>query len=45
LVVSKRLKLVSKKRHDAAVFGHETRQDFLDLAKQYKDVMTKGKIK
>ncbi len=43
LVVSKRSKLVSKTRHDAAVFGHETRQDFLDLAKQYSGIMTKGK--
>ena len=43
LVVSKRSKLVSKKRHDAAVFGYETRQDFLDLAKQYSDIMTKGR--
>jgi hypothetical protein len=43
LVVSKKLKLVSKKRHDAAVFGYETRQAFLDLADQYKDVMTKGR--
>jgi hypothetical protein len=43
LVVSKKLKLVSKKRHDAGVFGYETRQDFLDLAKQYKPIMTGGK--
>ena len=43
LVVSKRSKLVSKKRHDAGVFGYETRQDFLDLAKQYKPIMTGGK--
>lgn len=43
LAVSKRSKLVSKKRHNAAVFGYETRQDFLDLAKQYSGIMTKGK--
>ena len=40
LVVNKKLKLVSKKKHDAGVFGYETRQDYLDLAEQYKDVMT-----
>ncbi len=45
LVVNKKLKLVSKKRHDAGVFGYETRQDFLDLAQQYKTIMTKGKQK
>ncbi len=28
LVVNKKLKLVSKKRHDAGIFGWETRQDF-----------------
>jgi hypothetical protein len=43
LVVNKKLKLVSKKRHDAGVFGYETRQDFLDLAQQYKPIMTGGK--
>ena len=43
LTVNKRFKLVSKKRHDAAVFGHETRQDFLHLAKEYSGIMTKGK--
>ena len=42
LVVNKKLRLVSKKRHDAGVFGYETRQDYLDLADKYKDVMTKG---
>jgi hypothetical protein len=41
LVISKKLKLVSKKRHDAGVFGYETRQDYLDLAKKYENVMTK----
>ena len=41
LVVNKRLKLVSKKRHVAAVAGYENRQVFLDLADQYKDIMTK----
>ncbi len=45
LVVNKRLKLVSKKKHDAGVFGYETRQDYLDLAQQYKPIMTKGKQK
>jgi len=45
LVVNKKLKLVSKKKHDAGVFGYETRQDYLDLAEQYKDIMTKGKKK
>jgi hypothetical protein len=45
LVVNKKLQLVSKKRHDAGVFGYETRQDYLDLAEKYKDVMTKGKKK
>ncbi len=39
------VKLVSKKRHDAGVFGYETRQDYLDLAQQYKPIMTKGKKK
>ncbi len=42
LVVNKKLQLVSKKRHNAGVFGYETRQEFLDLADKYKDVMTKG---
>jgi hypothetical protein len=45
LVVDKKLRLVSKKRHDAGVFGYETRQDYLDLAEKYKDVMTKGQKK
>ena len=45
LVVNKRKQLVSKKRHDAGVFGHETRQEFLDLAQNYKSVMTKGQKK
>jgi hypothetical protein len=45
LVVNKKSKLVSKKRHDAGVFGYETRQDYLDLAKQYSNVMTKGQKK
>jgi hypothetical protein len=45
LVVNKKLQLVSKKRHDAGVFGYETRQDYLDLADKYKDVMTKGQKK
>ena len=45
LVVNKKLKLVSKKRHDASVFGYETRQDYLDLAQQYKPTMTKGQKK
>jgi hypothetical protein len=45
LVVNKKLKLVSKKKHDAGVFGYETRQDYLDLAEQYKDIMTKGQKK
>ena len=45
LVVNKKLKLVSKKRHDAGVFGYETRQDYLDLAQQYDSIMTKGKQK
>ena len=45
LVVNKRKQLVSKKRHDAGVFGYETRQDFLDLAQNYKSVMTKGQKK
>jgi hypothetical protein len=45
LVVNKKLKLVSKKRHDAGVFGYETRQDFLDLAQTYKPIMTKGQKK
>jgi hypothetical protein len=45
LVVNKKLRLVSKKRHDAGVFGYETRQDYLDLAEKYKDVMTKGQKK
>ena len=43
LVVSKKLKLVSKKKHDAAVEGYQNRQVFLDLADKYKDIMTKGK--
>ena len=43
LVVSKKLKLVSKKKHDAAVEGYQNRQVFLELADKYKDVMTKGK--
>ncbi len=45
LVVNKRKQLVSKKKHDAGVFGYETRQDFLDLAEQYKPIMTKGQKK
>jgi hypothetical protein len=45
LVVNKQKKLISKKKHDAGVFGYETRQDYLDLAQQYKDVMTKEKKK
>ena len=45
LVVNKKLQLVSKKRHNAGVFGYETRQEYLDLADKYKDVMTKGKKK
>ncbi len=44
-VVNKKKQLVSKKKHDAAVFGYETRQDFFNLAEQYKDVMTKGQKK
>ena len=43
LVVNKRLKLVSKKKHVAAVAGYENRQAFLDLADHYKDIMKKGK--
>ena len=43
LVVNKRLKLVSKKKHVAAVAGYENRQVFLDLADHYKSIMTKGK--
>jgi len=42
LVVSKKLQLVSKKKHDAAVMGYEARQAYLDLADQYKGIMTKG---
>ncbi len=45
LVVNKRKQLVSKKKHDAGVFGHGTRQEFLDLAQNYKSVMTKGQKK
>ena len=45
LVVNKRLKLVSKAKHDAGVFGYETRQDYLDLAQRYKPTMTKGQKK
>jgi hypothetical protein len=45
LVVNKRNQLVSKKKHDAGVFGYETRQDFLDLAQNYKSIMTKGQKK
>ena len=45
LVVNKQKKLVSKKRHDAGVFGYETRQDFLDLANKYSTIMTKGQNK
>ncbi len=45
LVVNKRLKLVSKKKHEAGVFGYETRQDYLDLAQQYDSIMTKGQKK
>ncbi len=45
LVVNKNLKLVSKKKHEAAVTGHENRQAFLDLADQYKDIMKKGRKK
>ncbi len=45
LVVNKRKQLVSKKKHEAGVLGYETRQEYLDLAEQYKDVMTKGKKK
>ena len=45
LVVNKRKQLVSKKKHDAGVFGYETRQDFLDLAQTYKPIMTKGQKK
>ncbi len=44
LVVNKNLQLVSKKRHNAGVFGRETRQEFLDLAQQHKPIMTKGQI-
>ena len=40
LVVNKRLKLVSKKKHDAGVFGYETRQDFQI---QHKLITTKPK--
>ena len=43
LVVSKRSKLVSKKRHDAAVAGYENRAAYLDMAEHYKTIMTKGK--
>ena len=45
LVVNKKLKLVSKKKHDAGVFGYETRQAFKEKAKEYEDIMTKGKKK
>ena len=43
LVVSKKLKLVSKKKHDAAVEGYQNRLAFLETADRYKDVMTGGK--
>jgi hypothetical protein len=45
LVVNKRKQLVSKTKHDAGVFGYETRQDYLNLAQNYKSVMTKGQKK
>ena len=41
LAVSKRKQLVSKKKQDAGILGYEIRRDYLDLAKQYKDVMNK----
>ena len=43
LAVSKKLELISKKKHVAAKAGYENRQAFLEMAKQYKDVMKKGK--
>ncbi len=43
LAVNKRFKLVSKKRHDAAVAGYENRAAYLDMAEHYKTIMTKGK--
>ncbi len=43
IAIIKKIKISIQKRHDAAVFGYETRQDFLDLAKQYSGIMTKGK--
>jgi hypothetical protein len=42
VIVNKRKQLVSKKKHDAGVFGYETRQYYLDLAEQYRPIMTKG---
>jgi hypothetical protein len=45
LVVNKQLKIVSKKKHDAAVTGYENRAAFLEMAKQYKPIMTKGQKK
>jgi len=43
LVVSKKLKLVSKKKNKAAVEGYQNRLAYLDMADKYKSIMTKGK--
>ena len=43
LAVSRTKKLVSKKKHDAAVEGYQNRLAFLDVADKYKDVMKGGK--
>jgi len=38
-------KLVSEKKHKAAVEGYENRLAYLDIADKYKGIMTKGKSK
>ena len=43
LAVSKKLQLVSKKKHVAGKEGYENRAAYLGMAEQYKNIMKKGK--
>ena len=43
LVVSKKLQLVDKGKHEAAVAGYENRMAYLDMADKYSGIMKKKK--
>ena len=43
LAVSKKMKLVSRKKRDAAVEGYQNRLAYLDVAEKYGGIMNKKK--